>query len=220
MISRHNHSGWALPASPQEDAESTADEAAFEGHGFMSDAGSVRTQWRAAPPRGYDAEFRTELQAEGGGLRLWYASFESIDWIHDAIKSALRMRKIRKRRREEGFRGWLVNMWDGSQGWVLVTMVGFFTACIAFCSASPSSTSHIAELPNSRDRFAVIRSEMLFFDLKDGCTLPRTATGDGEDGANFWFGQTALGACSCRNASAASPSSRPVRCSEKSGSPR
>ena len=26
----------------------------------MSDAGSVRTQRRAAPPRGYDAEFRTD----------------------------------------------------------------------------------------------------------------------------------------------------------------
>ncbi|KAL8283151.1 hypothetical protein RQP46_005929 [Phenoliferia psychrophenolica] len=149
MISRHNHSGWAVPQSPLDETESVAGEdGPFEGmYGVMSDAGSVRTtQWRPTRPKGYDGEFRNELQA-AGGVRMWYASFESIDWLHDWVKNAMRMKKIRRRRREEGVRGWLVNMWDGAQGWVLCTIVGFVTACIAFC---------------------IVRSEMLFFDLKDG----------------------------------------------------
>jgi hypothetical protein len=61
-------------------------------------------------------------------------NFHGIDFIHDSIKASLRTRKIR-RRRTEGLRGWLVNIWDGSQGWVLVTIVGmcfesFGQACV------------------------------------------------------------------------------------------
>ncbi|KAM0755539.1 hypothetical protein T439DRAFT_341321 [Meredithblackwellia eburnea MCA 4105] len=97
---------------------------------------------------GYDSEFKQELEANGGnGVRQWYASFQDIDWIHDWIKAQVRLRKLRRRRRNEGLRGWLVNVWDGSQGWVVVTIVGVITACIAFM---------------------IIRSEMVLFDLKDG----------------------------------------------------
>ncbi|GAA5971664.1 hypothetical protein JCM21900_003889 [Sporobolomyces salmonicolor] len=97
---------------------------------------------------GYDGEFRQELEGEGAnGVRGWYDNFHTIDWIHDAIKHSLRLRRLRRLERTEGLRGALKNLWDGSQGWVLVTFVGFFTACIAFC---------------------IISSEMLLFDLKTG----------------------------------------------------
>ncbi|GAA5887484.1 hypothetical protein JCM5296_002589 [Sporobolomyces johnsonii] len=98
--------------------------------------------------KGYDGEFRQELEGEGAnGVRGWYDNFHTIDWIHDAIKHSLRLRRLRRLKRTEGLRGALKNLWDGSQGWVLVTFVGFFTACIAFC---------------------IISSEMLLFDLKTG----------------------------------------------------
>lgn len=74
-------------------------------------------------------------------------NFHSIDWIHDSLKHSLRTRRLRNRIKTDGLRGLIANLWDGSQGWLLVTLVGFFTACIAFL---------------------IISSEMLLFDLKEG----------------------------------------------------
>ncbi|GAA5977293.1 hypothetical protein JCM5350_002419 [Sporobolomyces pararoseus] len=91
---------------------------------------------------GYDGEFKQELQGEGAnGVRGWY------DWIHDAIKHSLRLRRLRRLKQTQGLRGWLKNSWDGAQGWLLVTLIGFVTACIAY---------------------AVIGAEMVLFDLKEG----------------------------------------------------
>lgn len=69
------------------------------------------------------------------------------DWIHDTIKHSLRLRRLRRLKRTQGLRGQLINLWDGFQGWLLVTIVGFVTACIAF---------------------SIIRAEMWLFDLKEG----------------------------------------------------
>ncbi|GAA5907914.1 chloride channel protein [Sporobolomyces salmoneus] len=97
---------------------------------------------------GYDGEFKLELQGGGAnGVRGWYDNFHTIDWIHDAIKHSLRLRRLRRLKRTQGLRGWLKNLWDGSQGWVLVTLIGFFTACIAY---------------------GVISAEMVLYDLKEG----------------------------------------------------
>lgn len=74
-------------------------------------------------------------------------TLDRIDWIHDAIKHSLRLRRLRRLKRTQGLRGWLKNLWDGSQGWVLVTLIGFFTACIAY---------------------GVISAEMVLYDLKEG----------------------------------------------------
>ncbi|SCZ90228.1 BZ3500_MvSof-1268-A1-R1_Chr1-3g01854 [Microbotryum saponariae] len=107
--------------------------------------------------KGYDGEFRHDLQGEAGnGIRQWYDNFHTIDWIHDSIKHSYRMRKLRLRKRTDGLRGQLVNLWDGSQGWILVTVIGILTALVAFMITS---------------------SEMLLFDLKDGycATNPRLA---------------------------------------------
>ncbi|GAA6035182.1 hypothetical protein JCM8097_006407 [Rhodosporidiobolus ruineniae] len=99
----------------------------------------------------YDSDFRRDWEDEGGtGVRTWYDNFHGIDWLHDAVKHQARLRRIRRRLHTDGLRGRLVNLWDGAQGWVLVTLIGVATACIAF---------------------GVIRSEMVLFDLKEGyCT--------------------------------------------------
>ncbi|GAA6015134.1 hypothetical protein JCM11491_000477 [Sporobolomyces phaffii] len=97
---------------------------------------------------GYDGEFKQELQGEGAnGVRGWYDNFHTIDWIHDAIKHSIRLRRLRRLKQTQGIRGLVKNLWDGSQGWVLVTMIGFATACIAY---------------------AVIGAEMVFYDFKEG----------------------------------------------------
>lgn len=136
---------------------------------------SKRTSTKMRIGEGYDGDFRQELQGEGGnGVRQWYGqstfhhvccflqplacplisqccsfpdNFHSIDWIHDSVKHSLRTRRLRNRIKTDGIRGVIANLWDGSQGWLLVTLVGFFTACIAFI---------------------IISSEMLLFDLKEG----------------------------------------------------
>ncbi|BGO96631.1 Chloride channel [Rhodotorula toruloides] len=97
---------------------------------------------------GYDGEFKAELEGEAGnGVRSWYDNYTAIDWIHDTIKHSLRLRRLRRLKRTQGLRGQLINLWDGFQGWLLVTIVGFVTACIAF---------------------SIIRAEMWLFDLKEG----------------------------------------------------
>ncbi|GAA5957454.1 hypothetical protein JCM10213_001324 [Rhodosporidiobolus nylandii] len=115
---------------------------------ILSGGASLR---RARTRTGYDGEFRREFEGDGGnGVRSWYDNFSAIDWIHDAIKHSIRQRRLRSLKHTHGLRGRLANWWDGLQGWLLVSMIGFFTACIAYC---------------------VIASEMLLFDLKEGyCT--------------------------------------------------
>lgn len=79
-----------------------------------------------------------------------HSSSPSPDWIHDAIKHSVRLRRLRSRKRTDGLRGRLANLWDGFQGWLLVSLIGISTALIAYC---------------------IISSEMVLFDLKEGyCT--------------------------------------------------
>ncbi|KAG8904478.1 hypothetical protein FRB99_001690 [Tulasnella sp. 403] len=86
-----------------------------------------------------------EEGARVNGVRVWYSSFTSIDWLHDAIKDSARMLQLRRKRRS--FRGRVRNFVDRSMGWLIVTIVGFLTAIIAFL---------------------IIRSEQLLFDFKEG----------------------------------------------------
>ena len=78
------------------------------------------------------------------GVRVWYESYTTIDWIHDAIKESSRRRRLRA---VKGLRGAALNAWDRLQGWIIVTIVGILTAFIAG---------------------AVVQSEAVLFDLKDG----------------------------------------------------
>lgn len=51
--------------------------------------------------------------AANNGVRTYYASFQTVDWIHDAIKETSRLRRLRGIR---GFRGAVINTWDRLQG--------------------------------------------------------------------------------------------------------
>ncbi|GAA5980042.1 hypothetical protein JCM10908_001509 [Rhodotorula pacifica] len=135
---------WLSPARSRTGARRTRSRARSSILGAAG--GSLKS--RRTPRRGYDAEFAAELEGEGGnGVRSWYDNFTTVDWLHDAVKHSIRLRRVRRLKRTLGLRGQLINLWDGAQGWVLVTLIGFFTACIAF---------------------AIIRSEMWLFDLKEG----------------------------------------------------
>ncbi|KAF9815592.1 hypothetical protein IEO21_04513 [Rhodonia placenta] len=78
------------------------------------------------------------------GVRVWYSSFTSIDWLHDAIKDSARQTRLRKRKSK---RGRLIRQIDRSIGWIIVTIVGFLTAVVAFL---------------------IVRSEQWLFDIKEG----------------------------------------------------
>lgn len=85
------------------------------------------------------------LAASVNGLRVWYASFTSIDWLHDGIKDAIRRGRLRRHRKS--VRGRTRVLMDRAMGWIIVTIVGFLTAIAAFL---------------------IVRSEQLLFDFKEG----------------------------------------------------
>ncbi|TFY72949.1 hypothetical protein EVG20_g64 [Dentipellis fragilis] len=86
----------------------------------------------------------SEVDTKTNGIRVWYSSFTSIDWLHDAIKDSARVYRLRRRK---SLRGRIRNALDRSIGWLIVTIVGFLTAVVAFL---------------------IVRSEQWLFDLKDG----------------------------------------------------
>ncbi|KAH0589057.1 hypothetical protein H2248_004829 [Termitomyces sp. 'cryptogamus'] len=94
-----------------------------------------------APPK---SKNDVDADAKINGIRVWYSSFSSIDWLHDAIKDSARFSRIRKRK---SFRSRVRLVIDKSLGWFIVTIVGFFTAIVAFL---------------------VVRSEQWLFDVKEG----------------------------------------------------
>ncbi|KAF8630644.1 hypothetical protein AX15_002795 [Amanita polypyramis BW_CC] len=102
------------------------------------------------PISAYDAALRTkdgneqDADARINGIRVWYSSYSSIDWLHDAIKDSVRFAKLRRRK---SIRSRIRLFLDKSLGWVIVTIVGFLTAIVAFL---------------------VVRSEQWLFDLKEG----------------------------------------------------
>ena len=61
--------------------------------------------------------------------RLWYDQFTSIDWVHDSIKDGIRLRELRSRK---DFKGRMLALFDGAQGWILVAVIGCITAAIAY----------------------------------------------------------------------------------------
>lgn len=116
---------------------------------------SIKDGWRNTlkrTPSTYDAplEEPTEGQPDDteavriNGIRVWYSSFTSIDWLHDAIKDSMRIRRLRRRK---SLRGRLTNALDRFTGWFIVTIVGLLAAVTAF---------------------AIVRSEQWLFDLKEG----------------------------------------------------
>jgi chloride channel 3/4/5 len=95
-----------------------------------------------------DQESAPEGDLKTNGIRVWYSSFTSIDWLHDNIKDSARQARLRRRK---SLRGRFQRLLDRSIGWLVVTIVGFFTAIIAFL---------------------VTRSEQWLFDFKEGYCGP------------------------------------------------
>ncbi|CAG8546478.1 15064_t:CDS:10 [Funneliformis mosseae] len=75
----------------------------------------------------YD-EDKQALVSEGSGIRVWYDDYTTIDWIHDYVKERIRVRKLNS---IKGIRGWIIQTYDGAQGWILVFLIGIVTACFA-----------------------------------------------------------------------------------------
>ncbi|KAJ2796101.1 hypothetical protein H4R20_005649, partial [Coemansia guatemalensis] len=66
---------------------------------------------------------------KGKGIRAWYTSYTTIDWLHDDIREQARLRALRS---VTGTRGWwLNNLWDPVQGWLLVVLVGLLCGLFA-----------------------------------------------------------------------------------------
>ena len=61
--------------------------------------------------------------------RVWYDQFTSTDWVHDSIADGFRKRELRRR---QDIRGRLWLLFDSSQGWILVAVIGCITAFIAY----------------------------------------------------------------------------------------
>ncbi|KAF6761215.1 voltage-gated chloride channel [Ephemerocybe angulata] len=128
-------------------------------HRSNSTIGTVRPTFRefrysrfaaSRPISAYDPPVNVKDQeVDGGdakinGIRVWYSSFTSIDWLHDAIKDSLRFSRLRNRK---SVRARVRLAFDRTLGWIIVTIVGFLTAVVAFL---------------------VVKSEQLLFDLKEG----------------------------------------------------
>ncbi|KAJ3790799.1 chloride channel [Lentinula aff. detonsa] len=109
------------------------------------------------PISAYDATFHSESKDDGdlgmnmdakkNGVRVWYSSYSSIDWMHDAIKESLRFSRLRKKK---SLKARIRLAFDRLLGWIIVTLVGFLTAVFAYL---------------------VVTGERWLFSLKDGyCT--------------------------------------------------
>ena len=90
------------------------------GFGLTSALGSERT---------FDSGLAASKASLPADERVWYDQFTSTDWVHDSIADAFRVRGLRSRK---DFRGRLYAWFDGAQGWILVAIIGFITACIAY----------------------------------------------------------------------------------------
>ncbi|KAH7926727.1 hypothetical protein BV22DRAFT_1032594 [Leucogyrophana mollusca] len=89
-----------------------------------------------------------DIHVRTNGIRVWYSSFSSIDWLHDSIKDSVRFSRLR---RGKSIRSRVRLAYDKSLGWIIVTIVGFLTAVVAFL---------------------VVRGEQWLFDIKDGYCAP------------------------------------------------
>ncbi|KDQ57485.1 hypothetical protein JAAARDRAFT_130295 [Jaapia argillacea MUCL 33604] len=96
------------------------------------------------PDTSSNASVAGEPDAKTNGIRVWYSSYTSIDWLHDAIKDSVRRSRMLKRK---SVKGRVRRQGDRLLGWVLVTVVGFLTAIVAY---------------------GVVKSEKLLFDWKEG----------------------------------------------------
>ncbi|CAG8506984.1 4797_t:CDS:10 [Paraglomus occultum] len=78
-----------------------------------------------------DGEFDGDLvdwTMEGTGRRVAYDDFTTIDWIHDFAKERVRQRKLRSRK---SWKGRLALIFDATEGWIVVLLVGIVAGILA-----------------------------------------------------------------------------------------
>ena len=129
----------STPHTPAEDSPVTSP--------FHSRFGSQRPISASDPPLDPSTSNlpdEPETAVKVNGIRVWYSSFTSIDWLHDSIKDSARQARLR---RGKSRRAKMWRMVDRSIGWLVVSIVGFLTALVAFM---------------------IVRSEQWLFDLKTG----------------------------------------------------
>ncbi|KAL1922632.1 uncharacterized protein VTP21DRAFT_10171 [Calcarisporiella thermophila] len=99
-------------------------------HSHSEDSRSFREKGRRWLHRrnGVYDEDRQAILEENNGIRVWVDDYTTIDWIHDHVKERIRVRKMRQ---FKGLGAAWRNVWDRSQAWLLVTITGVITACIA-----------------------------------------------------------------------------------------
>ncbi|EGN99742.1 hypothetical protein SERLA73DRAFT_88360 [Serpula lacrymans var. lacrymans S7.3] len=137
------HSASSNPTSPLHSPSSLRDRSYFRSRLLQRPISAYDAPLISSKPDqpNEDADVRTN------GIRVWYSSFSSIDWLHDAIKDSVRFSRLR---RGKSIRSRIRLAFDKSLGWIIVTIVGFLTSVIAFL---------------------VIRGEQWLFDAKEGyCT--------------------------------------------------
>lgn len=151
-LARRNFSQMSIVNSLQRARSNSLMNVPSLSYSTFSDLSFARFNTR--PISTYDEPLHTksgevpDADAKINGIRVWYTSFTSIDWLHDAIKNSARFSKLRKRK---SVRSRIRLSFDRSLGWIIVTVVGFLTALVAFI---------------------VVRSEQWLFDLKEGYCVP------------------------------------------------
>ena len=68
-----------------------------------------------------DVDLEVEWAQESTGKRAAYGDFMTIDWIHDFAKERIRLKRLRT---ANGLKGQLYRLYDSSQAWIIVLLVG------------------------------------------------------------------------------------------------
>ncbi|KIW00649.1 hypothetical protein, variant [Verruconis gallopava] len=76
-----------------------------------------------------DADLQTSKHSFWVDDRVWYDQFTSIDWVHDSIADAFRVKALYARK---DWRGRIQRFFDGGQAWLLVAIIGILTASLAY----------------------------------------------------------------------------------------
>lgn len=130
---------------------------------------------RVFQPKMYDYDSNKDsLAAVGSGERVWYSlppsrfklrigDYRTIDWVHDSVKDQFRKKKLRSM---TGLRGFIVNVLDSSEGWVLVGIIGTYSCHELTINVKGVVTALIA--------YCIDVWESVLFDWKVGCCTSTT----------------------------------------------
>ncbi|KAH7330307.1 chloride channel-like protein 3 [Rhexocercosporidium sp. MPI-PUGE-AT-0058] len=110
-----------------------------------------------------------ELGGTAIGERLPYNDYTTIDWLHDLIKDSFRHRAIKSR---TSLKGRFLAGYDSCQGWIAASLIGIFTALVAFCV-------DVAEATISDYKVGYCSTNP--FQSRESCCLERSPLGSMEE---------------------------------------